>query len=81
MLRLRKNFVKQKLLFGSGDSSQNRKNNERAVRKGRKNYDRTTLTLVVMLTVFLVSTEYFGISACLAVEELSCRRGITVSYR
>lgn len=47
MIRLQKNNAKRAMLLYSS--------NQQGTRKRRQNYDRTTLTLIVMLGVFLVS--------------------------
>ncbi|KAI1700957.1 serpentine type 7TM GPCR chemoreceptor srw domain-containing protein [Ditylenchus destructor] len=54
MIRLQKNNAKRALLLFNN-------NNPGALRKSRKNYDRTTFTLIVMLTVFLLTELPQGI--------------------
>ncbi|KAI6184662.1 G-PROTEIN-RECEP-F1-2 domain-containing protein [Aphelenchoides bicaudatus] len=57
MIRLHKNNAKRAMLLYSS--------NQQGTRKRRQNYDRTTLTLIVMLGVFLMTELPQGILACL----------------
>ncbi|MCP9261253.1 7TM GPCR domain containing protein [Dirofilaria immitis] len=69
VFRLRNNLKRrQNLLFRKyyfSDNIDGKRNSNAAVRRSKRNYDRTTLTLVVMLSVFLITELPQGVLAML----------------
>ncbi|VDM13649.1 unnamed protein product [Wuchereria bancrofti] len=63
-LKRRQNLLFRKYYFAD-DRGSKKSNSNAAARRSKRNYDRTTLTLVVMLSVFLVTELPQGVLAML----------------